>query len=97
MRPRDTEWRQAMRHEGELSGKVALITGAARRNGRATALALAGAGAAVVVNTRASIDEAAKLISKDRNPPSDHAATSEFRLHLAEVLGRRALNEASAG
>jgi aerobic carbon-monoxide dehydrogenase medium subunit len=45
----------------------------------------------------ASIDEAAKLISKDRNPPSDHAATSEFRKHLAEVLGRRALNEASAG
>jgi aerobic carbon-monoxide dehydrogenase medium subunit len=42
----------------------------------------------------ASIDEAAALISQDRNPPSDHAASSEFRMHLAEVLGRRALNEA---
>jgi 3-oxoacyl-[acyl-carrier protein] reductase len=43
---------------GELDGKVALITGAARRLGRATALALASHGAAVVVNTRSSKDEA---------------------------------------
>lgn len=45
----------------------------------------------------ASIEEAAALIPEDRNPPSDQAASSEFRLHLAEVLGRRALKEASAG
>jgi len=45
----------------------------------------------------ASIDEAAALIPEGRDPPSDHAASSEFRLYLAEVLGRRALNEASAG
>jgi 3-oxoacyl-[acyl-carrier protein] reductase len=43
--------------EGPLAGKVAIITGAARRNGRDTAYALAWAGAAVVVNTRASIAE----------------------------------------
>ena len=41
-----------------LDGKVALITGAARRIGRATALALAGQGAAIVVNTRSARAEA---------------------------------------
>ncbi|WP_137181256.1 SDR family NAD(P)-dependent oxidoreductase [Roseomonas sp. AR75] len=44
-------------HGGPLAGKVAIVTGAARRNGRDTAYALAGAGAAVVVNTRASMAE----------------------------------------
>jgi 3-oxoacyl-[acyl-carrier protein] reductase len=43
---------------GELEGRVALITGAVRRIGRASALALAGDGAAVVINTRSSQDEA---------------------------------------
>src|SRR5215510_10991961 len=44
-----------------LNGKVALLTGAVRRNGRASALALAGDGAAIVINTRNSADEARKL------------------------------------
>jgi 3-oxoacyl-[acyl-carrier protein] reductase len=43
---------------GELEGRVALITGAVRRIGRAIALALAGEAAAVVINTRRSKDEA---------------------------------------
>jgi aerobic carbon-monoxide dehydrogenase medium subunit len=42
----------------------------------------------------APIDEAAGLIADGTDPPSDTAASSEFRRHLAEVLGRRALNEA---
>ena len=49
-----------------LDGKVAIVTGAARRNGRATALALASQGAAVVVNTRASIDEAEAVTAEIR-------------------------------
>ena len=41
-----------------------------------------------------AIDEAADLIGEGTSPPSDQAASAEFRLHLARVLGRRALREA---
>jgi 3-oxoacyl-[acyl-carrier protein] reductase len=41
-----------------LAGKVALVTGSVRRIGRATALALARDGAAVVLHARSSADEA---------------------------------------
>jgi 3-oxoacyl-[acyl-carrier protein] reductase len=46
---------------GQLEGKVALITGAVRRNGRAIAHALAREGADVVINTRRSREEAEKV------------------------------------
>lgn len=47
----------------EIKGKVALVTGGARRVGRALALALADAGADVVVNYNASADAAAGTVA----------------------------------
>jgi carbon-monoxide dehydrogenase medium subunit len=41
-----------------------------------------------------AIGEAAALIPEATDPSSDQAASAEFRRHLAEVLGRRALEEA---
>lgn len=41
---------------GELAGKVAIVTGSARNIGRATAVELAKAGAALVINARQSKD-----------------------------------------
>jgi carbon-monoxide dehydrogenase medium subunit len=44
----------------------------------------------------AEIAEASELASEGRNPPSDQAASADFRRHLARVLTRRALEEALA-
>ena len=38
--------------------------------------------------------EAAEHTADGTDPPSDHAASAEFRAHLARVLGRRAIEEA---
>lgn len=46
----------------DLSGKVAIVTGSSRRNGRAIARALAAAGAAVVINARRSAEEAEEVV-----------------------------------
>jgi 3-oxoacyl-[acyl-carrier protein] reductase len=48
----------------ELEGRVALVTGASRNIGRATALALAAGGAAVVVNARVSVEEAKSVAAE---------------------------------
>lgn len=63
----------------ELAGKVALITGAAKNIGRATALELANAGAAVAVNTRHSIDDAKKVVEEIR------AAGGQAEVYVADI------------
>lgn len=47
----------------EISGKAALVTGGARRVGRALALALADAGADVIINFNASAEDAAATVA----------------------------------
>jgi carbon-monoxide dehydrogenase medium subunit len=44
----------------------------------------------------AGIEDAAALVAEGTDPPSDVAASAEFRRHLAGVLGRRALEQAAA-
>jgi len=48
----------------QLEGKTALVTGGARRIGRATSLALAGRGANVVVHYNRSVGDAAELVDE---------------------------------
>ena len=43
-----------------------------------------------------SIEDAAALAAEGTEPSSDHAASAEFRRHLARVLTKRALDEAAA-
>jgi 3-oxoacyl-[acyl-carrier protein] reductase len=64
---------------GELEGRVALVTGAVRRIGRAIALALAGDGAAVVINTRRSRAEA------DAVAAEIEAQGGRALVHLADI------------
>jgi aerobic carbon-monoxide dehydrogenase medium subunit len=60
----------------------------------ATALRATAAEAALVGG--ASVGDAAALAAEGTEPPSDHAASSDFRRHLARVLTRRALEQAGA-
>lgn len=70
----------------ELAGKVALVTGASRNIGRAIALSLAQAGAAVGVNTRASKDDAEKVAQEIR------AAGGQAEVYMADIVDPKAVN-----
>ena len=63
----------------ELAGKIALVTGAAKNIGRATALALAAGGAAVAINTRSSVAEAEKVAQEVR------AAGGRAEVYVADI------------
>lgn len=63
----------------ELEGRVALVTGAARNIGRAIALDLAAAGAAVLVHANSSADLAAGVVQEIE------AKGGRARMHLADV------------
>jgi 3-oxoacyl-[acyl-carrier protein] reductase len=71
--------------EKPLDGKVALVTGAVRRIGHAVALALAGDGAAVVINTRSSQDEAEAVAAEIE------AKGGRALVHLADVTDEAAV------
>ena len=63
----------------ELTGKVALVTGASRNIGRAIALALAQGGAEVAVNARTSRDDAEKVAEEVR------AAGGQAEVCMADI------------
>jgi pteridine reductase len=65
---------------GALTGKTALITGAARRVGAAIARALHGAGASVLLHYRSSGDDAARLAAELNAARPGSAATAECDL-----------------
>lgn len=81
-----------------LTGKVALVTGAARGIGRAVALRLAGEGAAVIVNyggSREKAEETVKLIEEAGGEAwavqcdvSDFTACGELAKNVLERYGR---------
>jgi 3-oxoacyl-[acyl-carrier protein] reductase len=78
---------------GELDGRVAVVTGAARNIGRAIALELAASGARVVINARSAAPECAAVAAEIE------AAGGEALVHLADVgdeAGAQGLMEAAA-
>ena len=74
-----------MRTDRELEGQVALITGAARNIGAAIARELAQAGAAVVVNTRASLADAQSVVA------GIEAQGGRAICHVADVTDEQAV------
>jgi 3-oxoacyl-[acyl-carrier protein] reductase len=75
----------------ELAGKVALVTGGARNIGRAICQALARAGAAIAVNTRASRDDADSLVREIR------AAGGDAEAYIADISDAGAVRAMVAG
>jgi len=83
--------------QGELAGKVALVTGGVRRIGRSIALALAREGAAIAVNAKSSRDEAADTVREIEalggaagvfmGDVSDEAEVARMVADIAAALG----------
>jgi len=69
----------------ELTGQVAIVTGAGRNIGRAIALALADAGASVVVNARSNRSEA-ESVAKEIE-----AAGGRALVHIGDVADAKAV------
>lgn len=72
---------------GQLTGRVALVTGAATGIGRATALALAQAGAAVALNHRRQSAEVEQLVEELQTLGVRAAAFDTDVTRAAEVAG----------
>lgn len=77
----------------ELSGKTALVTGAAKNIGRAIALELAAAGARIAVNTRVSRAEAEAVADEIRGAGGSAAA---FVADIADAAAVRRMQAAVA-
>jgi aerobic carbon-monoxide dehydrogenase medium subunit len=75
------------RDNGSIAGASIALTNMGATPLRATAAEDALAGGAKPA-------DAAEHMAEGSDPPADHAASSEFRAHLARVLGRRAIDEA---
>lgn len=75
-----------MATSNELSGKVALVTGASRNIGRAIALALAAGGAAVAVNARNSREDAEKVAQEIRG------SGGKAEAYLADIVDAKSVN-----
>ncbi len=74
----------------ELEGRVALVTGAGRNIGRAIALDLAAAGAAVIINARANRSEADEVVS------AIEAKGGRAVAALGDVIDRSAVDHMAA-
>ena len=84
----------------DLNGKVALVTGSARRNGKAIAKRLAAAGASVVITSHTAIEKAEAVVAEIEREHgkgraiacladvTDEAAVNAMVAKAVETLGR---------
>lgn len=75
----------ATRPGDEMTGRVALITGAARNIGRSIALSLAAAGAAIAVNARTGREDAERVAQEIRD------AGGQAEVFIADVADAQAV------